>query len=122
MAAAGDAGLAPCELQAEMGRMPVLPGGLSEYKKLYKWSLEDPDGFWGKVSRRCRHWHACALLSHVSRWYGSRFYRIHSSNMQSTSLRQRPTSFGPRDKGEPPELCDKRSAAGFLALGEKLRM
>lgn len=40
-----------CYLQAEIGRTPVMPGGLEEYKKIYKWSIEDPDGFWGKVCR-----------------------------------------------------------------------
>ncbi len=85
MAAAGDVGLAPRELQAEMGRMPVLPGGLSEYKKLYKWSLEDPDGFWGKVSCRCRHWHACALLFHVSAGLAAKCRALHCGSGQLPS-------------------------------------
>lgn len=38
-------------VQAEMGRIPVLPGGLREYKELHKWSIEDPDGFWGKMAQ-----------------------------------------------------------------------
>mmetsp|Transcript_3580 Transcript_3580/g.10404 ORF Transcript_3580/g.10404 Transcript_3580/m.10404 type:complete len:633 (-) Transcript_3580:1161-3059(-) len=37
-------------IQAEMGRVPVLPGGRAEYEKLHKWSLEDPEGFWGKMA------------------------------------------------------------------------